>query len=1278
MNQFYRKNIDYINEDLIFQNISWEEIDELISGNESEDEELDNNINNEEYVIKVFGVTDEGYSVCLNIEGFTPFFYIKLPNNYNSYQIKDLLHKISKKLVIKKDSRWIKCWNNLLIDKCNIHKKKDFYGFHHNDEFKFLRLTFNNKAAMKRCVNVIKNHNNGSSLIGDSLEVEYPIYEGNIDPMIKFTHIRNISFSGWLKVPRVKYIDFVDLKSNTQIEAKCKWTDVLPFDKVTNAPLLQASFDIETYSHDGLFPKPNIKENVIFQIATAFKYTGQSDFYLKHIICLKKSAPLQNQSDNLPTVLECYDTESEVLLAWATLIKNMDPDILYSYNGSGFDDKYIATRVKILNIDDFFENISRLKDISASLKSSTFSSSAYGSSSFEKLCIPGRINFDILVYLRREYKEDSYKLDYIAEKYLGENKNPVTAQMMFEYFESGDPDKIRIVAEYCIQDTLLPQRLVDKLNILQNQLSMSNISCVPIKFINERGQTIKVFSLILKEARNQNYLIPTFFNYDSNKDESEDEEKSFVGATVKTPLVGAYVDPITVSDFASLYPSIMRAHNLCYTTIVLDDSYLNLPGVEYLVKEWEDPPTKKNPEPTKHKYTFVQNDAGLCPGILKNLVESRIKYKKLMKDATDPFIKEVYNKCQNAVKVTMNSVYGFLAAPLLKCKPIAATVTTIGREMIEQTSNFIESHYDASVTVYGDSVTGDTPLIIKYNELIYIKSIESLTRRWKPYEEFKKYDTLSNRSCKEQSGQDLTGYLIWMDKGWTPIKRVIRHKNNKTIYRIHSQNGIVDTTEDHSLLDSELNIIKPVECKKNKTDLLCSYPINNNSNSNNENNSFDINSRVISLEKTLNTLFNTGIASIEEAYILGLFDTKTLNSIDSVLNCNSEIMRSYLNGFLMNYTNKSVNKDGSINFINISGKVKTAKIYYILSTLYKNVIVTPLSMSMYNLQCNNNDQVLTNKIISVSEIQFAKPDYVYDIETESGRFLAGIGKTVVKNTDSVFVKYKTESSELYAKKYSEIYGNCNILNDNIDINLEKELQELAKLKAQCIKESMLVGIEASKRVTDALFKHPISLEYEKVYCGLLLLSKKRYMGDYYSNNQYKPDKRENKGVVLKRRDITKILKEVYEKVIDIIMIEGNYGVDKCIDIIKDLCYNIANNNVDFDKFIISKTLRNEYKNQNVPQLVVAKKIESRNPGSGPKSNDRVPYVIIEDLKNKKKMPIYTKVEDPIYAKEHNLQLDIEYYITNMMGPLCEVLSIFIENPEKIFKDIIKEYKETIW
>ncbi|HEY9702810.1 MAG TPA: DNA polymerase domain-containing protein [Allocoleopsis sp.] len=965
--EFYRKPLKNFNEEsLIFQSLDWTDSNEILYDLESD---TDTETDIRRYIIKVFGVSKNGNSVCLLIENFTPFFYIKVPDTWSSITVKSFLDKISNNKFKQEDS-WYDVGTFIDRKQCRLFKKKDFYGFTNGEKFTFLRLVFLNSLAMNRTINAITSHNNGKvKILG--YKNSFQLYETKIDPILRFIHLRGLQPTGWLKVD-----DFVFISNNKestcQIECRADWKDISGIEDLESAPILQASFDIEVMNEDCSF-NPEIKENVIFQIATSFKYFGKENFLVKHIICLKNCSKIES-NDGVPVIVECYNTEKEVLLAWKKLLIRMDPDILYQYNGDWFDGHYLYIRSKILGISSSFLNLGKLKEVKAYIKESSFQSSAYGNNKYRRLVIPGRINFDIMIYVKREYKETSWKLDDIAKKFLGSQKNPVTAKQMFEYFRSGNPDLIKIVAEYCIKDTLLPQQLADKLNILQNQISMSNITFVPIKYLIERGQMIKVYSQILKETSKRDFLIPTINKSDDN------EEESFEGATVLDPEKGAYFVPITTLDFASLYPSIIRAHNLCFSTIVLDPKYSDIPGVEYYTMEWTDKKTGKY-----HNYRYAQSIDGLLPILLKELALSRKKYKKLMVENQGTYMEEIYNKCQLAVKVSMNSVYGFLAAPMLCCKPIAATVTAVGREMIMKTKDYVEKNYEGCIAVYGD-------------------------------------------------------------------------------------------------------------------------------------------------------------------------------------------------------------------------------------------------------------------------------------------------------TDSCFIKLKTKTTEEYVK----------------NLNLNKDPELIEKLKKKCIEESIHTGKEIANKITKELFKNPIQLEYEKVFCPLLLLSKKRYVGRLYTedSDNYKL---KNSGLVLTRRDNFRLLKIIYNDILNTLVSENVSGIEKAKQMIYDVCEKLDNGGISLDDLVMTKTLKGMvvketdptkkeifkvegYKAQNSPHLVLAKKIAARDPGNTPVSNDRVPYVFIhpryipESKNGKKKIAQYLKVEDPEYVKKHELDLDTEYYIKFMSSSVCELLSIFMDNPEDIFKEYILKSK----
>ncbi len=138
-----------------------------------------------------------------------------------------------------------------------------------------------------------------------------------------------------------------------------------------------------------------------------------------------------------------------------------------------------------------------------------FSSAAYGSNKYARVKIPGRISLDLMIYIKREYPNlESYNLNDIATHFIGAQKDPVSVLQMFTAYANQDPVLSRVVAEYCVQDTVLPQLIIDKLNVLLSLDTMAGVTCVTIPDLIEKGQGVKTFSQLNRKTMAEGFLIP--------------------------------------------------------------------------------------------------------------------------------------------------------------------------------------------------------------------------------------------------------------------------------------------------------------------------------------------------------------------------------------------------------------------------------------------------------------------------------------------------------------------------------------------------------------------------------------------------------------------------------------------------------------------------------------------------------------------------------------------------------------------------------------------------
>ena len=622
---------------VVFQVLTWETQD-------TEDEHL----------ISIFGKTNEGKSVCVTTS-FTPYFFVKLPKKTSQMDIRNLYTKIDK-----------------LCPEClvsyDIVQSKDVWGFQNNEKFIFMQLNFKNLAARRMVNGRLKR------TLPDEA-VKYKVYESNLDPVLRLMHRTNIQSTGWMDSGDTCVRSHL---ARVNIDLFCNdWKTLKPVDIPETAPFVVASVDIECNSSTGKFPDADVKGDACFQIAVSLTHFGSDVPYDKTCFCYKKT-----DSDLDGCIIKSYETEREMLMAFKEYLMEKDIDIITGWNIFGFDLEYIMKRAVMTGCDQTFYEMSKMKNHSCELVYKKLSSSALGDNDLKILPMPGRFIFDLFHEVKKGYKLDSYKLDNVSKLYLGDNKIDMSPKEMFARFVEEDPVKLREVAEYCIKDTLLPHRLLSKLSILVNLLEMAKATWVPLCYLVERGQQIKVFSLLTKKAREMGFMVPTI-------SWGQYSAEGYEGATVLEAQKGAYYTPITALDFEGLYPSIMMAHNLCYSSMVMDSKYENIPGVTY---------------ETFGFYKFAQDVPSLLPSILLELKQFRKQAKKDMAQSTGA-LKEMYNGKQLAYKVSMNSVYGFTGAAkgMLPCVQIASTVTLKGRSMIDETKAYVEKNFPGSKVRYGDT-----------------------------------------------------------------------------------------------------------------------------------------------------------------------------------------------------------------------------------------------------------------------------------------------------------------------------------------------------------------------------------------------------------------------------------------------------------------------------------------------------------------------------------------------------------------------------------------------
>jgi DNA polymerase elongation subunit (family B) len=415
-------------------------------------------------------------------------------------------------------------------------------------------------------------------------------------------------------------------------------------------------------------------------------------------------------------------------------------------------------------------------------------------------------------------------------------KDDVSPQDIFRLSKGTDQEKAR-VAKYCIQDCNLVHHLMNKVDVLTGYVEMSAICSVPISFLVFRGQGIKLTSYVAKKCREKETLMPDL--------EKSGENDGYEGAIVLPPKCSMYMDnPVACVDYASLYPSSMISQNfshdskvwtkeydldknLCRETGQKDRAgnyvYDNLPDQQYIDIEFDTFEYIKKTPTSKAVKTksgtkvcrWAQNPKGIMPSILEELLKARSDTRKKAKTEPDPFMQNILDKRQLGYKVTANSLYGQCGAKTSTFyeKDVAACTTATGRMMITYARRIIEEIYGDSEYntdchgpvltkaeyVYGDSVAEYTPVIVRVGgHKVDICQIDELAYKygvgeWRPC-------LIPGKDRKEYCV--LVGVESWSEKGWTRMTCIIRHAlaPYKNMVRVFTKHGIVDVTDDHSLL----------------------------------------------------------------------------------------------------------------------------------------------------------------------------------------------------------------------------------------------------------------------------------------------------------------------------------------------------------------------------------------------------------------------------------------------------------------------------------------------
>ena len=292
------------------------------------------------------------------------------------------------------------------------------------------------------------------------------------------------------------------------------------------------------------------------------------------------------------------------------------------------------------------------------------------------------------------------------------------------------------------------------------------------------------------------------------------KNKKYTGGLSRL-LVTGYMTDICKGDYAALYPTTQITWNIEPAT---DFMHVTLPMLKYVLLQREEHKglKKKSEKAAENIYNK-----------LKEIDKDSEEYIQLSEERNTLLADKVNHDNQQLVlKKLANSWFGSLGCPGLNPwgdLTAAEKTTCIGRMLLRiMIYRLKELGY---IPIVGDSVTGDTPLFIKYksNGMIDIKPISEIIDE----------NSIEKDELGREYDNSIKPYLVLCRSGWSEVDYVYRHETKKDIYRVGDDKSYVDVTKDHSLFKEDKTEIKPTDInsdtklEKNNNDIWSQF--NNNS-----------------------------------------------------------------------------------------------------------------------------------------------------------------------------------------------------------------------------------------------------------------------------------------------------------------------------------------------------------------------------------------------------------------------------------------------------------------
>ncbi|KAL9651015.1 hypothetical protein ABK040_012759 [Willaertia magna] len=425
-----------------------------------------------------------------------------------------------------------------------------------------------------------------------------------------------------------------------------------------------------------------------------------------------------------------YENETYLFNGFIQLIKELDPDILLGYE---IQTQSLGYLIESRTINFFFNKNNKNKP-----NSTRMGINEYGRTHQSGITIKGRIVINVWRILKNELKLDIYSLQDVCYHLLKKRIPSYTYQTLSSISNECSHEKehtsYQLILNYFLLKTITTFDILNNLDIINRTSELSKVFGIEFFNVLFKGSQYRVESMMLRLTRLYQYIAisPT-------RKQVMDQSAIECLPLVMEPESKLYTNPVIILDFQSLYPSIIIAHNLCYSTCLgklndvfntgnvklgTNDNYFPAKELRKLLKDcfnFDFGDSEENiDEKLKDIFTITPNQivfvkpsvrTGILPTMLSEILETRLMVKQAMKhinqSTNNEHSKRVLNARQLGLKLIANVTYGYTSANFSGRMPLsylADSIVQLARQTLENAIDLVKANFKGKCrVVYGDT-----------------------------------------------------------------------------------------------------------------------------------------------------------------------------------------------------------------------------------------------------------------------------------------------------------------------------------------------------------------------------------------------------------------------------------------------------------------------------------------------------------------------------------------------------------------------------------------------